>query len=329
MYFDIESLIKPVATCSNTCDRSSNGIFERHDFCVFCLVVIEHSNPEPVFIKLHRLSNFMQTFVENLQKRSKDIYGMKQLNRNYTGSTQFSSDQCWIFERDLAKSDRVLDHCHASAEFLRFAHCKCNLKLRTVIYIPTSAHILSIYELHFICKNLHLFPEDSKLQFIPITDEKYISLPIDWYVESYADLRGVEKHVYEYLRSVDSFRFMASSLDRLLSYLHAENFSLLDNHFPKHCSDYLNYSVKRDFTPTLVSILMTNFRKKPCPVWKNGRTLSEMVSGQVSTTPEDIQHATKVSQNFGYENLGGYHDLYLTTDTCMSGGALLKSYLLY
>ena len=96
---------------------------------------------------------------------------MKQLHRNYTGSPQFPSDQCWICEKDSAENERVLDHCHASGKFLGFSHSKYNLKRRTVNYIPIIAHNVSNYDLNFICKHLHLFPEDSKIQVIPITDE--------------------------------------------------------------------------------------------------------------------------------------------------------------
>ena len=315
MYFDFESLIRPVATCSNTSDRSSSEIIERHEPCGFCLVVIEHNNPEPVFFKLERSSNCMQRFVENLQKLAKDIYEMKQLHRNYTGSPQFPSDQCWICEKDLAESERVLDHCHASGKFLGFAHSKCNLKRRTVNYIPIFAHNLSNYDLHFICKHLHHFPADSKIQVIPITDEKYISLSIGIRVASYTDRRGVEKHVYEYLRFVDSFRFMASSLDKLVSYLPAENFSLLDNHFPQHCSEDLQLLHQKGFYPYSYFDSHEKFQEKSLPSiekWTNS-----LQDGQVSITPANFQHATKVFQKFGCENLGSYHDLYLTTDTLL------------
>ena len=100
----------------------------------------------------------MQRFVVNLQKLAKDIYELKQLYRDCTRSPQLPSDQCWICERDLAESERVLDHCHASGKFLGFAHSECNLKRRTVNYIPIFAHNVSNYDLHFICKNLKPFP---------------------------------------------------------------------------------------------------------------------------------------------------------------------------
>ena len=264
MYFDFETLIRPAATCYHTSDRSSRDIIERHEPCGFCLVVIEHNNPEPVFFKLERSSNFIQRFVENL-KTCKRLLRNEAITSSVHRSPHFPSDQCWVCERGLAESERVLDHCHASGKFLGFAHSKCNLKRRTVNYIPLLAHNLSYCDLHFVCKSRHLFPEDSKIQVIPITDEKYISLLIDLRVASYTDRRGVEKYIYDFLRFVDSFRFIASSLDKLVSYTPAANFSLLENTFLNIVPNTCNFSIKRDFTPTL-SIHIRNFRKNPCPV---------------------------------------------------------------
>ena len=130
---------------------------------------------------------------------------MKHLHRKYTGSPQFSSDQCSICERDLAEGERVLDHCHASGKSLGYAHDKCNLKRRTVNYIPIFVHNLLNYDLHFLQKSTP-FPKDSKNQVNPITDEKYISLSIGIRIASSTARRGVEKHIYEYLRFVDSFQ---------------------------------------------------------------------------------------------------------------------------
>ena len=175
---------------------------------------------------------------------------MKQLHRNYTGAPQFPSDQCWICEGHLAEGDRLLDHSHASRRlFVVFAPDKCNLKPRTVNYISIVGHHVSNYDLHFICKNLYLFPEGNKIQVIPITDEKYNSLSLGTKVASYTDRRGVAKHVYEYLRFVDSYGFMASPLNKLLSCSPAENFSFLENHSPLHCSKDWQLLHQKGFYP--------------------------------------------------------------------------------
>ena len=48
-----------------------------------------------------------------------------------------------------------------------------------------------------------------------------------------------------------------------------------------------------------------------------GKWTNSFQDVQVSISPENFQHATKVFQKFGSENLGSYHDLYLTTDTLL------------
>ena len=183
------------------------------------------------------------------------------------------------FERDLAESERILDQCLVSGKFLGFAHSYCNLKRRTVNYIPILAHNLSIYDLHFVSKNLHLFPEDIKIQVIPITEERYISLSIRIRVASYTDRRGVEKHVYELLRFVDSFGFMASSMDKLVRYLPAENFSLLDNRFPQHCSGDLQLLHQKGFKPYSYSHSHEKFQEKILAQYRKMDELSPKWSG--------------------------------------------------
>ena len=127
MYFDFDSLIKPVATCSNTSDRSSSKIKERHELCGPCLVVIEHNNPEPVVFRPERSYSYMQRFIENLQILAKHIYELKKIHRNYTISPQLPSDDCSVCEGDSIESERFLDQCLANRKFVGFAHSNATL----------------------------------------------------------------------------------------------------------------------------------------------------------------------------------------------------------
>ena len=118
------------------------------------------------------------------------------------------------------------------------------------------AHKLSNYDLHHVCLFIHKFTPGCKIEVIPTTDEKYITLTIGIPVRNYQDKNRVTKTVFEYLRFIDSFRFMASSLEKLASYLPKEKFEILDNCFADypetdrdllHQKGYYPYSYFDDF----------------------------------------------------------------------------------
>ena len=61
---------------------------------------------------------------------------------NFSGVPTTKNDQaslCWICETELntsAKDPMVLDHCHFTGNFLRWAHAQCNLKCKTLNFTP-------------------------------------------------------------------------------------------------------------------------------------------------------------------------------------------------
>ena len=79
IYFDLESIIQPLAGCQNA--NQSTSVTEIHKPSGFCIVGIEHGNPDPVFIQLERSENCMEKFVEALQKIAQEIHEKKQNNR--------------------------------------------------------------------------------------------------------------------------------------------------------------------------------------------------------------------------------------------------------
>ena len=76
-----------------------------------------------------------------------------------------------------------------------------------------------------------------------------------------------------------------------------------------------NYSIQKDFTPTFISIHIKKFQQKSLPSVKNWTNFLQ--DAQVSTILETFQHAAKVFQTFGCQNLGSYQDFHLTTDTLL------------
>ena len=315
VYFDLESLIVP--TNSETLG-SNTSVIESHQPCGFCFTVIESGSLQPAYLSIERSESCMKTLAQQLQSLAREIYQRKQSHRVYRGRPPYPSDQateCWICCLPFVHEPKVLDHCHYSGKFLGYAHNQCNLKRRSINYVPVIAHNSSNYDLHHLCKNLHEFDSECKVELIPLTDEKYITLSIGVKVNSFTDKHGVTKNVYEYLRFLDSYRFLPSSLDELVSYLPPESFTLLDNYFNGYVPVEKQLLHQKGFYPYNYFTNFSKFAETELPsinYWTNSLRGNER-----SITQTEYAHAQKVFATFGCQCLGDYHDLYLKCDTLL------------
>ena len=118
------------------------------------------------------------------------------------------------------KNSKVRDHDHYSSKYRASACRNCNLKYKQPLFIPILFHNLNSYDCHLFVKILGEEALDksagltskSKLKLIPDNEEKYIS---------FSKLLKTDEGIIE-LRFIDSFRFLASSLDALSSNLEPE-----------------------------------------------------------------------------------------------------------
>ena len=316
IYFDLESLIVPVNRDQTSTDKTR--VLEKHEPCGFCFAIIEQGSLQPTHLSIDRSESCMKKLAQRLQAVAKEIYHKKQSHRVFQGPPPYGSDQateCWICSSAFVDGTKVLDHCHYSGIFLGYAHNQCSLKRRTINYVPVIAHNSSNYDIHHLCKNLHEFDSECKIEIIPLTDEKYVTLSIGVKVNSFTDKRGVSKNVYEYLRFIDSYRFLPSSLDKLVSYLPSESFKILDNYFNEyqpfeqellHQKGHYPYNYFNSFNKFAESEL------PPKNFWTNS-----LRGYQTSVTEKDYAHAQKVFATFRCQCLGDYHDLYLKCDTLL------------
>ena len=132
-------------------------------------------------------------------------------------------DKCYICDKEYIDKDmHVRDHCHSTRKFRGSAHQECNLSLRVKledIKIPIIFHNLQGYNSHFIMQQIgeiaknHAYKNKKgkeqplKINAIPNNMEKYMAFMLG-----------------NHLNFINSFPFMSSSLDMLISNLPKEAF---------------------------------------------------------------------------------------------------------
>ena len=193
--------------------------------------------------------------------------------------------KCWICKGEFNnKYYKVRDHCHFTGRYRGAAHNSCNLKYRKPNFTPVVFHNLSNYDSHLFIKNLGF--SEGNIACIPNNEEKYISFSKSIQVGSYTNKEGEIKPLKHTIRFIDSFKFMAASLNSLVNNLPEDAFNnvrlerLKENKLPPKESFY-------------------------------SRLTDENISD------EDYQHAQKVWEAFDMEYLQDYHNLYNETDVIL------------
>ena len=87
IYFDFESILKPVASCPASSESASTRSIEIHEPYGFAIAVIEHGNPQPQFSQLNSSVNCMQNIVQMVHKLAKDIDEQKRKYPFYRGDS--------------------------------------------------------------------------------------------------------------------------------------------------------------------------------------------------------------------------------------------------
>ena len=200
-----------------------------------------------------------------------------------------------------------MDHSHFSGKFLGWIHV-CNVNRKT--------HNLSHYDLHHLCNSLHKRHPRNKFTIIPNTDETYISLTLKVFIEEHLDRRNRLIQVYEDLQFLDSFRFMNTSLEKLVESLPDDNFfKILDQHFEKYQSSDIKLLRDKGFYPYSYIDSFDRFKESKFPPLNNWLNSLSGENNVPSITQSQLEKAQKIFGNFDCFSIGDYHDLYLSVDT--------------
>ena len=263
---------------------------------------------------------------------------------------------CYIckkeFDNNNKKQQKVRDHCHYTGKYRGAAHNICNLKYKIPKEIPVVFHNGSTYDYHFIIKELAKEFEGN-FECLGENTEKYItfSVPIKKKIDN-KDLEITYK-----IRFIDSYRFMSSSLSKLVDNL-SEG---IHNNKCSDCESNLDYIkikkneklilkcfncniyYKKKFNKDLMKKFKNTYsfcnndlnkfilllRKGVYPYeymdsWErfNETSLPSKKEFYSNLNVEDIdeidyRHGNNVFKSFKLENLGDYHDLYVKSDTLL------------
>ena len=280
---------------------------------------------------------------------------------------------CYICKKGFTTYDsnkeyyKVKDHCHYTGKYRGAAHNICNLRYRTPKEIPVLFHNGSIYDYHFIIKEL---ADEFEGEFgcLGENTEKYITFQY----QSKKEIRKKDKDgndkTIKMSYKINSFRFMPTSLSNLVDNLSE---SLHNNRCLncKSCLDYMTTkdeqlifkcsSCKENYEKDLNKELIKRFpnthrvcnknldkfilllRKGVYPYeymdnWERfDETLLPNKEAFYSNlnmkdiTDTDYRHANKVFKEFELENLGEYHDLYVQSNVFENfRNACIKEYKL-
>ena len=222
IYADLECLLEKMSTCINNPNESSTTKINKHTpsgYSIFTHCSFDKSKNK---LNYYRGKDCMKKFSKDLREHVSKIinYEKKKMIPLTTEEKIYHNKQkiCYICKKEFNNNDKknykVRDHCHYTVKYRGAAHNICNLRYKVPKEIPIVFHNGSIYDYHFIIKEL-VKEFEGNFKCLGKNTEKYIisSVPIKKKIEN-KDLEITYK-----IKFIDSIRFVASSLSKLVDNL--------------------------------------------------------------------------------------------------------------
>ena len=316
VYADFEAFTEEIPISEQNDKFSFTQKYQKHKPSGFCFKIVcfdERYNQKPVLFRARSEDEDVSAiFVEILERDIKRIQEKFDFSKKMIFSLKDKDDfekarVCWICQKEFGSEKKVRDHCHFTGKYRGAAHVKCNLQFKKPKFTPVIFHNLSGYDAHLFVKNLGR--TEGNIKCIPNNEEKYISFSKDIVVGEYVNKKGEKVEVKHEIRFLDSFKFMASSLESLVGNLGLEKLIQTKKEFGEKAEllsrkgiypyDYMN-GIKKCFEEKLPQKEEFFSKLNDCGI-----------------SDEDFDHAQRIWKEFGIKNLGEYHDLYLKSDVLL------------
>ena len=122
--------------------------------------------------------------------------------------------------------------------------------------------------------------------------------------------------MYEYIKLLDSFHFMASSLDSLAQNLPSDQFTLLEHHFKDWPESSVQMLKRKGFFPYCYIDSFNELKETKLP--PREKWMNSLQQYRVSVTEDEYKHALEVFEKFQCETIEDYYSLYLKTDVLLA-----------
>ena len=218
IYVDLECLLKKIDTCQNNPELSSTTKINQHitsGYSIYTTCSFDKANNK---LSYYRGEDCMKRFCKDLKDHATKIIDFKK--KTMIPLTKKEEDNynkentCYICKKDFNNDTKVRDHCHFTCKYRGAAHNTCNLRYKIPKNIPVIFHNGSTYDYHFIIKEL-ANEFDGNFECLGETTEKYITFSVP--IKKKIDNKNID--ITYKLKFIDSFRFMVTSLSKLVDNL--------------------------------------------------------------------------------------------------------------
>ena len=318
VYADFEAFTEEISSCEPNDKKSFTQKYQKHRPSGFCYKIVcfdeQLFNQKPVLFRAKSEDEDVSAiFVEMLERDIKRIQEKfdfsKKMIFSFKDKDDFEKTEiCCICQKEFGEREKkVRDHCHFTGNYRGAAHVKCNLQFKKPKFTPVIFHNLSGYDAHLFVKNLG--KSEGNIKCIPNNEEKYISFSKDIVVGEYVNKKGEKVEVKHEIRFLDSFKFMASSLESLVGNLGLEK--LIETR--KQFGERVELLSRKGIYPYDYMNGIKKFTEEKLP--QKEKFYSKLNDCGISD--EDFDHAKRIWKEFGVKNLGEYHDLYLKSDVLL------------
>ena len=299
LYVDFESFLIPSADKDSVNEHVPSG---------FCCLKVSKFDDEMFEPYVYSGPDTVSKFYEHIYREQETICTKLNVQMDMSSLTDEEKSQ---YENastcpncnssfDQISRIKVRHHCHTTGRFLGAVCAKCNLQLKyrkrkqhnnrnDEFFIPVIAHNMKNYDSHLIIKGYERSGSHN-ISVIPSNTEKFLAFQIGK------------------LRFLDSFQFLAASLEKLVKSLPTNAFKFISKFSPAP-----HLVKQKGVYPYEYMTDLSKFDEPRLP--PKDKFYSAL--GETDITDEDYNRARDIWNVYECKTMKDFHDAYLTTDVLL------------